>query len=197
MDVGKPSKPLCAFAACFGLAGLFCVAFLSGCREAATPTLWAAAATGQDAEVGATLTHDQWSVTLIEAPYSADLLGVGTVQMHYQAPELGAAEADGIFVVVPVALVNGADEIRMFSRGAGLVVTDAQGREMAMATSKPHFALVYADVERWGTQDNQLIQNPMEAGVRLEGPLVFDVPEDATGLTLHFQGSDELIDLGL
>ena len=47
------------------------------------------------------------------------------------------------------------------------------------------------------TQDNQLNQNPMEDGVAWEGPLVFDVPEDATGLTLHFQGSDELIDLGL
>ena len=45
-------------------------------------------------------------------------------------------------------------------------------------------------------QEHQLIQFVFENGDARTGPLVFDVPADATGLKLTTEGTEETIDLG-
>ena len=185
-------------AARVGLIGLACVAFLTACEQEGTATpADVPVDVGETADIGAALESDQWTVTLIDAPYTAETTGSGAVgYISYGTQDRGTAEAEGIFVILPVELTNGADDIRMFGKASGLVVADEQGRETELASGRPHLTLVYSS-ERWGEFENQIFQNPMEAGVTWEGPLVFDVPKDATGLTLRFRGSDESIDLGL
>lgn len=181
--------------AMFGLTGLLCWALLIGCGAQNTPEPDAPVAVGETADVGAALESDQWTVKLIDAAYSVQQVGSGAFQ-DYNEFDTGAVQAEGIFVVLPVELTNRAGEIRMFGKASGLVVMDEQGRETELASGRPHQAVAYT-AERWGEFENRLYQNPMEAGVTWEGPLVFDVPKDASGLVLHFRGSGELIDLGL
>ena len=45
-------------------------------------------------------------------------------------------------MIVPVALMNGGEEIRMFHRASGLVVADEQGREVELAKGRPHQTLL-------------------------------------------------------
>ena len=182
-------------AICIGLVGLVCGALLTGCGAQGAAAPDATVAVGETADIGAALESDQWTVRLIEAPYSVRQVGVGTYQ-DAEVLDMGAAQAEGIFVILPVELTNGGDEIRMFGKSSGLVIADEQGRETELASGRPHQALAFSS-ERWGEFENKIFQNPMEAGVTWEGPLVFDVPEDASGLTLYFTGSGESIDLGL
>ena len=181
-----------------GSLGLACCETLAGCQQVdATPTVAdVAIMTGHSAEIGSALESDQWTVKLIEAPYTSAKVGAGGGE-HYQFQELGAAEAEGVFVILPVELTNGGDDIRMFGKSSGLVVADSQGRETPLAQGRPHLTLTYSNIDRWGEFENQIFQNPMEAGVTWDGPLVFDVPKDATGLRLQFLGSDKDISLGL
>ena len=58
-----------------------------------------------------------------------------------------------------------------------------------------HYPHIYSD-ERWMKDENQLRQIVMDAGEAREGPLIYDVPEDATGLILVMEGTDETLDLG-
>ena len=183
-------------AARVGLIGLACVAFLTACEQEGTATpADVPVDVGETADIGAALESDQWTVTLIDTPYTTEMVGAGGGE-HYQWQDVGTAEAEGIFVILPVELTNASSEIQMLHRASGLVVADEQGREAELAKGRPHQTLVYTS-ERWGEFENQIFQNPMEAGVTWEGPLVFDVPDDATGLTLRFRGSDQSIDLGL
>ena len=184
-----------ALAMCIGVVGLAYGALLTGCGAQSRGAPDEPIAVGESADVGAAVESDQWTVRLVDAPYSVQQVGVGTYQ-DAEILDMGAAQAEGVFLILPVELTNGAGEIRMFGKTSGLIVVDEQGRETELASGRPHQALAFSS-ERWGAFENKIFQNPMEAGITWEGPLVFDVPEDATGLTLHFRGSGESIDLGL
>lgn len=170
---------------------------LAGCGERSTPTpADIAIAVAENAEIGKTVQAQDWEITLIDPPYTSKQVGRGTAKAA-QSYAVGTLDAEGIFLIVPVRLTNGADEMRMFTRASSqLEVVDAQGRVTLLALGRAHMTLVY-NSDRWGKEENQLVQNPLDAGVTWEGPVVFDVPEDATGLSMSFKGSEESIDLGL
>lgn len=180
-----------------GIIAMVCIGGLVACGGRGTPTpAEVAIAVAESEDIGKTIQSRQWEITLVDSPYTTKQVGRGTAK-NYQSYSLGTLEAEGVFLVVPVSLTNGADEMRMFTKGSSqLVATDAQGRETPLAGGPAHMTLVY-NSDDWGEQENQLVQNPIDAGVTWEGPLVFDAPEDATGLKISFKGSDESIDLGL
>ena len=170
---------------------------VAGCGGGSTPTpADIPVAVGEGAEIGQTILSQDWEITLIEPPYTSQQVGSGTAKAA-QSYAIGTLDAEGIFLIVPIQLTNAADEMRMFSRASSeLIVTDGQGRATLLGLGRVHMTLVY-NSERWGKEENQLVQNPLDAGVTWEGPVVFDVPEDATGLSMSFKGSEESIDLGL
>ena len=170
---------------------------LAGCGGGSTPTPADIPVTvAENAEIGKAILSQDWEITLIAPPYTSQQIGSGTAKAA-QSYSIGTLDAEGIFLIAPIQLTNGAGEMRMFSRASSqLVVTDAQGRVTQLGLGRVHMTLVY-NSERWGERENQLVQNPLDAGVTWEGPVVFDVPEDATGLKLSFEGSEESIDLDL
>ena len=152
-------------------------------------------AESNNAEIGKTIQSQQWEITLIDSPLIVEQVGSGTAKMRKYF-DFGIREAEGMFLIVPVQLTNDADEMRMFtSKSSQLIVTDGQGRETPLAAAPVNMTATYDD-ERWGEQENQLVQNPMEAGLTWEGPVVFDVAEDATGFRMSFKGSEDSVILG-
>ena len=152
--------------------------------------------TSNGAEIGKAIQSQRWEITLAGSAVMVGQVGSGTAKMRKYF-DFGIREAEGLFLIVPVQLTNGADEMRMFTtKSSQLIVTDAQGRETPLAGAPVNMTATYDD-ERWGELENQLVQNPMEAGLTWEGPLVFDVPADATGLRMSFVGSDKSLILGL
>ena len=153
-----------------------------------------------DAEVGKTLQAQGWVVTLIEQPEQRKQVGTGAAtrtgqgSVGEQGSESGARIADGLWLIVPVELTNSTGEMVLLSKRL-LIVTDAQGQEYQFRGREIHAPHIYSS-ERWGETENQLVQNPMDTGVTRQGPLIYDVPEDAAGLTLVMEGTDETIDLG-
>ena len=154
----------------------------------------------EGADIGVTLEAQNWLIKLTAAPEQRQKVG----DMEWQRTGLGdgagqwitegADEAEGIWLICPVELVNNDAEMRMLS-GKLLKVTDEQGREFAMTGLAAHFIQIWS-TEGWTVPDNQTLQNPIDAGVTLEGPVIFDVAEDSTGLRLTADGIEESIGLG-
>ena len=154
----------------------------------------------EGADIGASIEAQNWIVKLTAAPEQRNKVG----DMEWQRTGLGdgagqwitegADEAEGIWLVCPVELVNNDEEMRMLSSKL-LMVTDEQGREFPMTGLAAHFIQIWS-TEGWTVPANQTLQNPIDAGVTLEGPVIFDVAEDSTGLRLTADGIEESIELG-
>ena len=181
-----------------GLLGIcLCVTLISACSsEEATPEV----RVSESAEVGKTLQAGGWVVTLLAQPELTKQLGSGsgtetTGGMSEGGGQTGVRIADGLWLIVTIEMVNDSGDFAMYPKGL-LTVTDAQGNEYEVGTRKVIGPLINAD-DRWeGQSQNQLINWVFEVGLPREGPLVFDVAEDATGLTLVMEGTEESIDLG-
>ena len=154
--------------------------------------------TAEEADTGASIEVQDWLVTLIDSPELREQVG----EMGWQDTVLGegewipqgAGEAEGVWLICTVDLTNNGEEMRMLS-GKILKVTDDQGREFSMTGQSAHFIQIWS-TEGWAVPDNQTLQNPIEAGVSLVGPVIFDIAEDATGLRLTGEGIEESIGLG-
>ena len=181
-----------------GLLVMACVLSAAGCGGGtkATPEV----TLGDSPDVGRTLQAQGWVVTLIEQPEQRKQVGTGAAtstgqgSVGEQGSESGARIADGLWLIVPIELTNSTGDMALLSKRL-LTVTDAQGQEYQFRGREIHAPHIYSS-ERWGETENQLMQNPMDTGVTRQGPLIYDVPADATGLTLVMQGTDETIDLG-
>lgn len=179
------------------LAIWLCVAMVSACSsEAPAPQVQKA----DNAQVGTTLQAEGWAITLLEPPELTKKVGSGTAVERTDMGEFGGGqtgirEAEGIWLVLSVTATNNTGDLGMLPKRL-LKVTDAQGGEHQRAGIKIIAPLIWAD-ERWeGQMQNQLIDYVFEVGGSRDGPLAFDVPEGATGLTLVMEGTDETIDLG-
>ena len=155
--------------------------------------------TTEDAEIGKTIEAEGWIITLIEPPIQAPEVGSGTADVYDQAAgeegsEWGTRVADGIWLILPVEVTNQTGDMAFLPSKLPRV-TDEQGREFELESRAIHLPYVNAS-ERWGKRENQLVQNVLDADVTLEGPLIYDVATDSTGLTLNMEGADTTIDLG-
>ena len=170
---------------------------VAGCGGSA-PAGDAGVRTAGDASVGASIEVQDWLVTLVAPPELRERVGeMGWQDTVYGEGEWipeGAGEAEGVWLVCTVELTNNGEEMRMLS-GKLLAVTDAQGREFSMTSQSAHFIQIWS-TEGWAVPDNQTLQNPIEAGAMLEGPVIFDVAKDSTGLRLTGEGIEESIGLG-
>ena len=155
----------------------------------------------ENAEVGKTLEAQGWSISLVDQPEQAKQVGSGAAAAMTDEADgfggrSGVREAVGVWLILPVEMVNSTGEMAFFPKSL-LMVADAGGGEYPPAKAREAVApLINAD-ERWESQEkNQLIQWVFDTDVARQGPMVFDVPEDATGLKLAMEGTGETIDLG-
>lgn len=141
---------------------------------------------------------DSWEITLLDQPAKDYIVGdgpEGNISMASEQ-EQTARTANGVWVIVPIKLVNISDEEAMLFQST-IQVADDQGRTYDIGDRLVHHAQVWvADAERWGDRDNQLVQNVQDVGIEREGPAIFDVAEDATGLRLILKDAPGSIDLG-
>ena len=180
------------------LAIWLCVGFCSAC-SGAEGTLQVRTADG--AEVGKTLQGEGWAVTLVDQPELTKQVGSGTAVERTDMGEdgtgqTGMREAEGLWLILAVEVTNDTGDLAMLARKV-LKVTDGEGSEYQRAgVGEAVGPLIWAD-DRWeGQKENQLADNVFDVGQTREGPLVFDVPEDAGGFTLVMEGTEEVISLG-
>lgn len=183
-----------------------CAAVLVACAGGAEPASEAAPGPepATSAAVGQTLQAEGWAVTLIEPPErrkevgAADMggIGQGVVMDHFVAYGYTTlVQTEGWWLILGVEVTNDTGEMALLSKNL-LTVTDSQGQEYKIEGMMVHLPHVWAD-ERWMKDENYLMADAIDTGVTLEGPLIYEVPEDATGLTLRMRGTDETIDLGI
>ena len=181
------------------LLSILVVLGLAGCGGqggeglAIPPTIMA-----ESADVGESIRSDEWEVTLLELPHKDEIVGDESelgIQLATEY-EVAAREAQGVWVVVPVRLTNVGEDNMILHKT--IQIEDDQGRLILLGDRLAHRAEVtIANVERWGSpRENQLSQNVQSAGVSREGPLVFDIPDDSTGLRLVLKGADASLSLG-
>ena len=158
----------------------------------------------ENAEVGKVVRSEEWAIVLEGQPEQTKIVGTGedvdsSSFRHSSDPGLGQRgneEAEGVWIVLPVEITNESGDLAMLSKRQFAVVDD-KGGEYPVGETTVLFVTILGSGGRWETvQEHQLIQFVFESGDTRTGPLVFDVPEDATGLKLMMEGSEEAIDLG-
>ena len=152
----------------------------------------------EGADVGTSIRSDEWEVTLLDLPHKDEIVGDESekgIELITQY-QVAAREAQGIWLVAPVRLTNVGDDNMILDKT--IQVVDDEGRLYPLGDRLVHSSQVMiADPERWGKPvENQLSQNVQAAGVTREGPLVYDVPADATGLRLVLKGTEDSLNLG-
>ena len=147
-----------------------------------------------DPEVGKTVASQGWVVTLYSEPYSSGQIGEGTFDVYHDFDD-AVARPEGVFLMVPIRVVSEQQEMDFFPKEL-FSLTDSQGREFPQGSYEAHLSHVN-QAERWDGVRNMLIRNWIDPGGTLEGPLIFDVAEDASGLRLRVEGSEDSFDLGL
>ena len=171
-----------------------CILGLTGCVEeqASAP----AKGEAQGAAVGEAIESDDWTLTLVGSPHKAETVGTGTNcgPSGFSAGCLTAAE--GVFLIAPVELTSRASELKMISSSVFLAEDD-QGNEFSPVGPLIHIEYLWeSDEDRWDQMANQIPGNMLDSGDSIEGPLIFDVPVDASALALTLEGIEETIDLG-
>ena len=177
---------------------LGCILCLTGCGEgqegfAIPPTIIA-----EGADVGKSIRSDEWELTLLDLPHKDEVVGDESekgIELITQY-QVAAREAQGIWLIAPVRLTNVGEDNMILDKT--IQVVDDQGRLFPLGDRLVHSSeVMIADPERWGRRlENQLSQNVQAAGVTREGPLIYDVPADATGLRLILKGTEDSLDLG-
>ena len=158
----------------------------------------------ENAEVDKSIQSEEWAVTLVAPPEQTKVVGTGedvdsSSFRHSSDPGLGQRgneQAEGTWLVLDVEITNESDDLAMLSKRLFTVVDD-QGGEYPVGETTVLFVTILGSDGRWPTvQDHQLIQYVFETGDTRGGPLTFDVPEDATGLRLVMEGTEDTIELG-
>lgn len=190
-----------------GLLALVLLLSLVGCGGAGRETE-PAPETGiekvEGAAVGETIEGAGWRVTLLDAPERMKMLGgevlggegVGEyvhfgTGVSYRDDDV---TADGVFLALAVEVTNMSDEEQYLSSST-LQVMDSGGQGYKAGAYIEHTVFVWI-TERWMKKENIIIPGVMNPGATVQGPAVYDVPEDATGLKLVIDGVEGSIDLG-
>ena len=192
MEVRCVSKPKDRIVMAVFLVTSVCMLGLPACGGAAPAT--PPTTTSEDGQVGKSLQSTGWAVTLIDQPVLTKQIGTGTANTYSDWGDVGHRLAEGIWLISSIEVTNSSGEMAFLPKNL-LKVRDAQGREYAASTRSVHGIHVWSE-DRWGKEQNQLVQNPIATGETREGPLIFDVAEDAKSLELTMGGTEDTIDLG-
>ena len=192
---------------CLGLLALALVLGVVGCGGAAgeaEPAPETGIVKAEGAAVGETIEGAGWRVKLLDAPERMKMLGgevlggegVGEhvhfgTGVSYRDDDV---TADGVFLALAVEVTNMSDEEQYLSSST-LQVMDSGGQGYKAGAYIEHTVFVWI-TERWMKKENIIIPGVMNPGVTVQGPAVYDVPEDATGLKLVIDGAEGSIDLG-
>ena len=179
---------------CLAITALCVIAATACAGEGAAPTLVQA----EGADIDQSIQSESWQITLVGPPYKDDIVGdeseagIGSISYY----ESGVREAEGIWLIVPARIANVGSDDDMIMPGKVKLV-DGQGNEVPVADRMVHLSAIWIhDPDRWGSDDNWLLPVILEPEEAREGPVIFDVAPDATGLRLALEGTDETLDLG-
>jgi hypothetical protein len=131
------------------------------------------------AEVGKVVSSEDWEIEIIGPAEKVKVVGEGDIT--YQA--------EGIYVVVPVRVTNRAADMRLFPKSL-LGLEDDRSRRFAPTSSSIQVAYALP------RHIELLLDSPIAANGTRQSIIMFDVPDDATGLKLTIAGVEETIDLG-
>ena len=159
----------------------------------------------ENAEIGTAIEGQGWRITLLDAPEQmkmiggevvGDAAGVGKYVWLQGGQSFSDDDvtADGVYVMAPIEITNISDEALYVSQSV-LKVMDSDGQSYDAGGRIEHKVYVWI-TERWMKEEHELIPGVMDSGLTRQGPAIFDVPEDATGLVLTIDGADDSIDLG-
>lgn len=151
-------------------------------------------------ELDVTIRGDVYEITIVDYAGTDTVLGdegedAGLAQVT-QYTTSAVQSKRGKWIILPVRIKNiSGEEQLLFSRV--LKVVDAQGNEYQLTDRLAHNSYVFfTEPERYGTDDNLIVQNVFDIDEERLGPAIFDVPEDAEGLTLVLEGSEQTLATG-
>jgi hypothetical protein len=156
------------------LAGL---ALVAGCGRGDDD---AASANAAAAEIGKVIKSDQWQAELIKPPEQDGVVGEGNIT--YQSE-------NGVYLIVFLKVTNLTATQQVVPRDL-FMVSDTQGQAFQATKS----AIQVAYVLNKGMQP--LLDAPLAANAARESVVIFDLPADASGLTLQMQGAGDKLALG-
>ncbi len=151
-------------------------------------------------ELNATIVGDVYEITIVDFAGTDDILGdegedAGLAQVT-QYTTSAVPSKRGKWIILPIRIKNiSGEEQLLFSRVLKLV--DDQGNEFLLSDRLAHTSYVFfTDPETYGDNDNLIVQNVFDIDEERLGPAIFDVSADSTGLTLHLEGSDQILVTG-
>jgi len=153
------------------------LALLVGCGGGSSAEPVTADAASVD--VNKPLQAGDWEIELLKPPEKIKVVGTGDIT--YQA--------DGEFLVVFARVSNHGPEMQVVGRDL-FTVRDGQGREYTPVKS----AVQVAYVLQHGMEPS--LDSPLAAGKSRDSVVIFDVPPDATELTLGLDGTADTLKLG-
>lgn len=133
----------------------------------------------ENVDIGSTLQAGGWEVELLGPPERVKVIGEGDIT--YQAT--------GDYLVVFARVSNRGDTMQVVGRDL-FVALDAQGQAYKPVKS----AVQIAYVLQHGMEPS--LDSPLAAGKSRDSVVIFDVPTDATGLTLGLNGAEGALKLG-
>ena len=160
----------------------------------------------ENAEIGASIEGEVWLAALLEPPERMKTVQGASGSTRGAALHLPGFNVDGrslgdehvtakgLYVMVPIELTNISEEPQMMS-GTVLHVVDSEGQEYEGTGRLEHTVYVWTN-ERWMDETHELVPHVFDVGDVREGPVIFDIPEGATGLKLVMKDTDQTIDLG-
>ena len=100
-------------------------------------------------------------------------------------------------MTAPVELTSRASELKMISSSVFLAEDD-QGNEFSPVGPLIHIEYLWeSDEDRWDQMANQIPGNMLDSGDSIEGPLIYDVPVDGSGMRLKLKEGLGVIELGI
>jgi hypothetical protein len=133
----------------------------------------------QNVDIGIPLQAGDWKVELLKPPEKIKVMGKGDIT--YQA--------EGEFLVVFAKVNNHGQVMQVVGRDL-FIVRDGKGQEYNPVKS----AVQIAYVLQHGMEPS--LDSPLAAGESRDSVVIFDVPSDATGLTLGLAGTQDILKLG-
>jgi hypothetical protein len=159
---------------CLLLIGLMLLTACGGGDGASTSADAAAA------EIGKVIKSDQWQAELLQPPEQTKVVGEGNIT--YQSE-------NGTYLIVFLKVTNLSGTQQVVPRDL-FTVHDGQGQEFKATKS----AIQVAYVLNKGMQP--LLDAPLGANTARDSVVIFDLPADASGLTLNMAGATDTLALG-
>ena len=133
------------------------------------------------ADIGKSVTVNNWKITLKGVPETQQVVGGGGVSHQSE---------NGVYIIIPAEVTNTGSDIVLFPDDL-IFLKDTTGKQWKLASSTPQFAYKQSHEEV-----DILMDSPVSPGDTRNTVLIFDVASDATGFVLTIPGESIEFKLG-